>query len=741
MTAAAASPDRPPARIGLAAVAPGSLILPVFTGLLLLFLFLPIGVMIVFSFNDPAGRQNITWQGFTLRNYVDLWGRSQITDPMLVSIAIAAVVDGRGHHLRHHDRAGADALPVPRPAAMNLLIFIPMTAPEIILGASLLTLWVSLGVERGFLTILAAHIMFNISFVVVTIRARLAGMNRSLEEAGMDLYADGRTTFWKVTFPIIFPGILSAALLAFALSIDDYVITLFSAGHTQTFPLWVFGVSRLGIPPEVNVLGTLIFLMAFVFIGVQLWGQRRQGRASRAGHDGREVSHGTDGDGRAQATEPVARCAWLARRDRVPPVWARYTDLVVERGERLVDRDDRGRALPGLHLRHRASPTPATPIRGSRPRSPSRPARSSTPSRTSSTTSPGWSCTSGCRARSPAWRDGEEAGLFLSNSGAEAIEASVKLAKYATRRPGIIAFRGGFHGRTHGAMALTSSGVKYRGHYEPLLGGRPLRAVPVPAAQPDRAFRGGGHGVQPGRASRSCSPRVIYPEDVAALPGRADPGRGRLRGAAGRLPARAARDRRPARHPAHRRRGADRRGPHRPDVGHASGAACAPDIVVMAKGIASGMPLSGIMARRDLLDRFAPGSHGGTYGGNAVACAAALATLDVIEPKGLLANAARQGERLLAGLRAAGRRAQRRGRGARARADDRRSSSPRAESSRRDPTWPRDPARGASSASCCCSSCGTYGQVVRIIPPLVTTDAEVGPPSAPSRESLAAVGA
>jgi spermidine/putrescine transport system permease protein len=167
-------------------------------------------------------------------------------------------------------------------AVMNLLIFIPMTAPEIILGASLLTLWISFGIARGILTILVAHVMFNISYVVVTVRARLAGMNQSLEEAGMDLYADSRTTFWKVTFPIIFPGILSAALLAFALSIDDYVITLFSAGSTKTFPLWVFGVSRLGIPPEVNVLGTLIFLVAFLFIGVQLWAQRRQGRTGEA---------------------------------------------------------------------------------------------------------------------------------------------------------------------------------------------------------------------------------------------------------------------------------------------------------------------------------------------------------------------------------------------------------------------------------------------------------------------------
>jgi spermidine/putrescine transport system permease protein len=273
-TASSLPPRRLPLRRRLS-----ELVLPGFTTLLLLFLFAPIAVMIVFSFNDPAGRQNITWQGFTLRNYVDLWGRSQITTPMLVSLAVATVSTlvattfGTmiGLALTRYEFRGRGLL--------NLLIYIPMTAPEIILGASLLTLWVSLGVERGFLTILVAHIMFNISFVVVTVRARLVGFNRSLEEAGMDLYADGPTTFWKVTFPIIFPGILSAALLAFALSIDDYVITLFSAGRTVTFPLWVFGVSRLGIPPEVNVLGTLIFVTALLFVATQLWAGRSQQRA------------------------------------------------------------------------------------------------------------------------------------------------------------------------------------------------------------------------------------------------------------------------------------------------------------------------------------------------------------------------------------------------------------------------------------------------------------------------------
>jgi spermidine/putrescine transport system permease protein len=164
---------------------------------------------------------------------------------------------------------------------LNLLIFLPMATPEIILGAALLSLFVSLGLQRDITTIVIAHVMFNISYVVVTVRARLAGFNRTFEEAAMDLGADEWTTFRKVTFPLIFPGILAAALLAFALSIDDYVITSFVAGRTTTFPLWVFGVSRIGVPPEVNVLGTLIFVTAFLFIAVQIWAQRTQ-RAARA---------------------------------------------------------------------------------------------------------------------------------------------------------------------------------------------------------------------------------------------------------------------------------------------------------------------------------------------------------------------------------------------------------------------------------------------------------------------------
>jgi spermidine/putrescine transport system permease protein len=254
-------------------------VLPVYTVALLLFLFAPIAVMIAFSFNDPGGRQNITWQGFTFQNYLDIWGRPDITGPMVNAIVVAvaatliATILGTliGIALTRYDFRGRNGL--------NLLIFIPMATPEIIMGASLLSLFVSFGVQRDLTTIIIAHVMFNISYVVVTVRARIAGFNRSLEEAAMDLGADEWQTFRRVTFPLIFPGILAAALLAFALSIDDYVITSFVAGRSITFPLWVFGVSRLGVPPEVNVLGTLIFLVAIAFIAVQIWSQRRSIRA------------------------------------------------------------------------------------------------------------------------------------------------------------------------------------------------------------------------------------------------------------------------------------------------------------------------------------------------------------------------------------------------------------------------------------------------------------------------------
>ena len=256
---------------------PAAAVLPAFTGLVVLFLLLPIIVMIVFGFNDLRGRFNFTWQGFTLEHYANIFtSQPRMNDALLNSIIVAVVstfiatVLGTliGLALSRYEFRGRGPI--------NLLIFLPIATPEVVLGASLLALFVSAGVARDITTITIAHIMFNISYVVVTVRARLAGFNRSVEEAAADLGADEWTTFWKVTFPLIFPGILAAAMLAFAFSIDDFVITQFTAGVDQTFPLWVYGASRIGVPPEVNVMGTIIFGLAIV--GIVAWSllQRRE---------------------------------------------------------------------------------------------------------------------------------------------------------------------------------------------------------------------------------------------------------------------------------------------------------------------------------------------------------------------------------------------------------------------------------------------------------------------------------
>jgi spermidine/putrescine transport system permease protein len=237
-------------------------VLTVYSILFFAYLLLPISIVIVFSFNDPTGKFNYIWQGFTWDNW-RYWDavpgiRSAIVLSLEVALLASIVATALGTLI---------ALALVRygfrgRGLTNLLIFMPMTTPEIVMGASLLTLFLNLGVQTGFWTIFIAHVMFDISFVVVTVKARIVGFDRHLEEAAMDLGASPLTTFTKVTLPLIAPGIAAGALLAFALSIDDFVITLFNAGATVTFPLYVWGAARVGVPPQVNVIGTLIFLVA-----------------------------------------------------------------------------------------------------------------------------------------------------------------------------------------------------------------------------------------------------------------------------------------------------------------------------------------------------------------------------------------------------------------------------------------------------------------------------------------------
>jgi spermidine/putrescine transport system permease protein len=226
------------------------------------YLLLPIAVVIAFSFNDPLGRFNYTWQGFTLAHWQEPFGPPGLQDAILASLKIAVLASLVATALGTLIALALVRYGFRGRGVTNLLIFLPLTTPEIVLGASLLTLFLNLGVATGFWTIFIAHVMFDISFVVVTVKARLVGFDRHLEEAAMDLGANPFTTFWRVTLPLIAPGVAAGALLAFALSIDDFVITLFNAGSTVTFPLYVWGAARVGVPPQVNVIGTLIFVIA-----------------------------------------------------------------------------------------------------------------------------------------------------------------------------------------------------------------------------------------------------------------------------------------------------------------------------------------------------------------------------------------------------------------------------------------------------------------------------------------------
>jgi spermidine/putrescine transport system permease protein len=248
-----------------------------YTWVVIAWLVLPIFVMIMFGFNDTKGRFNQTWEGFTLKWYGQVFDISELTKALIYSLLIglvasivsAALGTGIGYALGRYRFRGS--------GAMNLIMFATMSSPELIMGASLLTLFVSLGVGLGAVTITIAHIMFSISFVAAVVRARVITLDRSIEEAAADLGASPWTTFWKVTFPIILPAVFSGLMLAFALSIDDFVVTNFTAGTTTTFPLWIWGATRVGLPPQVNVMGTLIFA-AGVLIAVITNIRSRQGK-------------------------------------------------------------------------------------------------------------------------------------------------------------------------------------------------------------------------------------------------------------------------------------------------------------------------------------------------------------------------------------------------------------------------------------------------------------------------------
>jgi spermidine/putrescine transport system permease protein len=249
-------------------------ILPTYSALFIVYLIVPIAVMIVFSFNTPEGRYNIRWEHASLDAWRNLFSIPQLSESLVLTLEVAfsatiiATILGTflGIALGRYRFRGAGAL--------NFVIFLAIASPEIVLGSALLTMFVNARIPQGFITILLAHVMFCVAFVAITVRARVAGMDRSLEEAAGDLGANPRTTFFKVTLPLIMPGVISGALLAFALSIDDFVISNFVAGPKLTFPLWVYGATRQGLPVQVNVMGTILFIFGLVIVAVQIIGSR-----------------------------------------------------------------------------------------------------------------------------------------------------------------------------------------------------------------------------------------------------------------------------------------------------------------------------------------------------------------------------------------------------------------------------------------------------------------------------------
>jgi spermidine/putrescine transport system permease protein len=250
----------------------------IYGGLAIAYMLIPIAIIIVFSFNDPIGKYNFTWQGFTLDHWTDPFAITELTDAMVLSLELAALATIVSTALGTLIAIALVRYEFFGRRASNFLIVIPLATPEVVIGAALLSMFLLYGVSPGFNTLFIAHVMFSISFVVVVVRSRLIGFDRSLEEAARDLGADAFTTFRTVTLPLLAPGIIAAALLAFAISIDDFVISNFNSGTTVTFPLYIFGASQRGIPVEVNVLATMLFVVTVAAMLFTVWQQRRAER-------------------------------------------------------------------------------------------------------------------------------------------------------------------------------------------------------------------------------------------------------------------------------------------------------------------------------------------------------------------------------------------------------------------------------------------------------------------------------
>lgn len=245
--------------------------------LVLIYLFIPIAVVIAFSFNRPESKFNLTWNEFSLDAWTQLCGVPGVCNSFLTSVQLGLISTLIATVLGTMIAFALVRYRFRGRSSTNLLIFMPMATPEVVLGSSLLALFLNLRFPLGTVTVMIAHIMFIISFVVVAVKARLQGMDPKLEEAAQDLYACPSATFRYVTFPLVWPGIVGAALLGFSLSFDDFIISFFNAGTLVTFPIYIWGAAQRGIPPQVNALASLVFISALaIVLGAQLYSWRRR---------------------------------------------------------------------------------------------------------------------------------------------------------------------------------------------------------------------------------------------------------------------------------------------------------------------------------------------------------------------------------------------------------------------------------------------------------------------------------
>jgi spermidine/putrescine transport system permease protein len=267
------------ARIGAAI---GRWAIPVLGGAAFFYLLLPIAYIFVFSFNEPA-RTNLTWRGFTLENWANPCGAPGVCQSVGVSLQIGLVATLIALVLGTLLAYGLDRYAFKFRDATGFLIYLPLTTPDVVLGASLLAFFLNVGLELGFWTIVIAHSVFCMSFVIVTIRARIATLNPAIEEAGRDLYGSPAQVFLRVTLPQLIPGILAAGLLSFAMSFDDFIITNFNSGTVETFPKFVYVAAARGIPAEANVIGSAMFLIAVLVVVIgQVVPWLRKRRTARA---------------------------------------------------------------------------------------------------------------------------------------------------------------------------------------------------------------------------------------------------------------------------------------------------------------------------------------------------------------------------------------------------------------------------------------------------------------------------